>query len=226
MSLVIDLVLLAVLLFFIWLGAHRGFIMTLCSLVAVLVALVGANLLADTLSPRLAEALEPKLQQSIQESLEEKALAANSENGLDVVNTLAVLREKGGLYEWAADALEGTLQEGFASTVAEAAATAATAIAQQLAHGLIFLIGFFVVLLLWTLLSHALNLVARLPGLSGLNRLGGGVLGALKGLLILYVCAWALCTLTSTIPTQTVEGTKLLSLLLQHSPLEMIGLIL
>ena len=43
----IDVILLAALLFFVLMGAKRGFILTLCSLVAVVVALVGANLAAD-----------------------------------------------------------------------------------------------------------------------------------------------------------------------------------
>ena len=48
--LVLDLILLAILLFFVLMGAKRGFVLTLCSLVAVVVALVGANFLADTLT--------------------------------------------------------------------------------------------------------------------------------------------------------------------------------
>lgn len=51
----IDVILAAVLVLFIWLGAHKGFILTLCSLVAVLVALVGANLISDALAPKVAE---------------------------------------------------------------------------------------------------------------------------------------------------------------------------
>ena len=103
----IDVILLAALLFFVLMGAKRGFILTLCSLVAVVVALVGANLAADTLSPKVADAIRPRLEQAIQESLEEKALEVGmSAADMDV---LAVLKEKGGLYEWAADAVGDVL---------------------------------------------------------------------------------------------------------------------
>ena len=60
----IDVILLAALLFFVLMGAKRGFILTLCSLVAVVVALVGANLAADTLSPKVADAIRPRLEQA------------------------------------------------------------------------------------------------------------------------------------------------------------------
>ena len=67
---IIDIIILAVLVLFLVLGAHRGFILTLCSLAAVLVALVGASFAADALAPKLADTLEPRLAQTIQESLE------------------------------------------------------------------------------------------------------------------------------------------------------------
>ncbi len=224
-AILIDVVLLAVLLLFIALGAHRGFILTLFSLAAVIVALVGANLAADILAPKLAASIEPKLAQSIQETLEERILTASTEDEPSVVDVLAALKEKGGFYQWAADQLEDTLHSGITETASQAAAAAAAMVAQQLAHGLIFLIGFFAVLLIWTLLSHALDLVARLPGLSSLNRTAGGILGCLKGIIVLYLAAWILCDLTGFISSETASQTHLLSLLVQHSPLELFALL-
>ncbi len=183
----IDVILLAALLFFVLMGAKRGFILTLCSLVAVVVALVGANLAADTLSPKVADAIRPRLEQAIQE-------VGMSAADMDV---LAVLKEKGGLYEWAADAVGDVLHSSdFIPSAASIAANTAAALAQQLARGLIFLVAFLLVLLAWTLLSHALDLVAKLPGINGLNRTLGAALGFLKGLVVLYLASWVLCTLT------------------------------
>ncbi|MEA4954148.1 MAG: CvpA family protein [Pseudoflavonifractor sp.] len=223
----IDILILVVLLVFLMLGAHHGFILTLCSLVAVLVALIGATLAADALAPKLASALEPRLAQSIQAKLEERALAAGNDAGAQtgVSDVLAALRDKGGLYKWAADKLEDTLEAGITQTAAETAASAAAAVAEQIAHGLLFVVGFLVVLLAWTLLSRALDLVAQLPGLSGLNRAAGGLLGLVKGLLVVYLVAWILCDLTGLLPPETVAQTKLLRFLTAHSPLEMLMLV-
>lgn len=219
--LLIDLALVALLVLFVIFGAHRGFVLTLCSLVAVVVALIGANLLADTLTPPLSAALQPRLEQTIQESLEQAAIDVTQE-GSTAVQALAALKEKGGLYQWAAEAIEGTLEEGFAQTAAQAAAAVATQVAGQLAHSVIFLVGFFLVLIGWDLLSHALDLVAKLPVLSSLNGTLGGVLGFVKGLIILYIVVWALCDLTATIPPETVEQTKLLLFLTQYGPLDLL----
>lgn len=220
----IDVILLATLLFFVLMGAKRGFILTLCSLVAVVVALVGANLAADTLSPKVADAIRPRLEQAIQESLEEKALEVGmSAADMDV---LAVLKEKGGLYEWAADAVGDVLHSSdLIPSAASIAANTAAALAQQLARGLIFLVAFLLVLLAWTLLSHALDLVAKLPGINGLNRTLGAALGFLKGLVVLYLASWVLCTLTGFIPPETAEKTRLMALLIHYDPLTLFGLL-
>ena len=90
---------------------------------------------------------------------------------------------------------------------------AANLIAGLLAKAILFLIGFFGVLLVWNLLCHGLNLVAKLPGLHFLNKLLGGVFGLVKGILVLIIVRWVLCDLLGWIPTDVAEGSILLSLL-------------
>ncbi len=221
----LDILIIAALVLFTVLGAHRGFVLTLCSLLAVVVALVGANAAADALAPKFADALQPRLEVSIQESLEERALAAGSPGGLPVSEALAVLRDKGGVYQWAADKLEGALDAGLTETAAQVAAAAASAVAEQIARGLIFLLAFFVVLLAWTVLSHALDLVAKLPGLSSLNRSLGGAMGLVKGLILVYLAVWALYPLTGFVSQETAQSTRLFLFLAQHSPLDLLLLV-
>ncbi|WP_251449160.1 CvpA family protein [Vermiculatibacterium agrestimuris] len=225
MPIILDILVIAILVLFIVLGAHRGFILTLCSLVAVIVALVGANLLADALAPKMAQALEPRLEQSIQQALEEKAQEVSAVDGLEVADAMAALREKGGLYEWAADSLEEALKSApVGDAIAHQAAAAATAVAEQLARGVLFSVAFLVILVAWFFLSHALDLVAKLPGLSTLNQTLGGILGLVKGLLILWLLSWILGPLTGVIAAETVAQTHLLLFLTQHGPLELLKL--
>lgn len=225
MPIILDILVIAVLVLFIALGAHRGFILTLCSLVAVIVALVGASLIADALAPKVAQALEPRIEQSIQQALEEKAQEVSAQDGLGVVDAMAALREKGGLYEWAADSLEEVLKSApVGDAIAHQAAAAATAVAEQLARGILFFLAFLLVLIAWFFLSHALDLVAKLPGLSTLNQTLGGLLGFVKGLLVLWLLAWILGPLTGVISTQTVAQTHVLLFLTQHGPLELLKL--
>ncbi len=225
MPIVLDILVIAILILFAVLGAHRGFVLTLCSLVAVIVALVGATMVSDALAPKVAQALQPRIERSIQESLEEKALEVSSQEGLDAVDALAALREKGGLYEWAADSLEEALNNvPGTDAIAHQAAVAATAVAEQLARGVLFTLAFLLMLIIWFFVSHALDLVARLPGLSALNNALGGLLGFVKGLLIVWLLSWILGPLTGVLSPDLIAQTHLLLFLSQHGPLELLKL--
>ena len=75
---------------------------------------------------------------------------------------------------------------------------------------LLFLAGFLVVQVVWITLCHALNLVAKLPGLHLLNKVFGGLLGLAKGIAILMVVRWALCDLLQWIPADVAAQSHLL----------------
>ena len=229
LSLILDIAVLVVLAGFILFGAHRGFILSLCSLVALLVALVGAGFAADALTPMVADAIEPKLAQIVETRLDKAAEDAIQTPGQDgtpsVQQLIDALREKGGLWSAAADALDKALQESADQTAAQAAASAGAALAADVAHTALYLVSFLLILLLWLLVSHALDLVARLPVLSTLNHLGGAVFGLVKGGLAVFLLAWVLCTLTDLIPAAEVEKTRLLAFFVRHSPLELLMLV-
>ena len=51
---------------------------------------------------------------------------------------------------------------------------------------------FLLIMLIWTALSHALDLAFRLPGLNFLNRTAGLLLGFARGVLLAYGLCWLL----------------------------------
>lgn len=69
--LLFDLIVLAVLVIFTLRGAWRGLVLSLCSLLAVVVAFAGASFLARTVSPMVAQALEPRFAAAIETRLED-----------------------------------------------------------------------------------------------------------------------------------------------------------
>lgn len=230
-ALILDLILLAILIAFAIRGASRGLLLSLCGLVAMLVAFAGAGFVADLLAPRVADYLEPRFASAIEERLETQ-LEAALPDGEDPVPTegtgdipltdlLDVLRDMG-LYQSAVDAIDRAVAQGMTDVAADAAAAVAASIAGSVAYMILFVVSFVVILVLWTLLSHALDLVARLPGLHALNRTGGALLGLVKGCAILFLCAWVLRYLGSVIPEETVEQTYLLKFFLNTNPVTLI----
>ena len=78
----------------------------------------------------------------------------------------------------------------------------------QIARTAIFSVAFIAVLIAWNILSHALDLVTRLPVLNGLNRWTGAAVGLVKGAAIVFIAVWLLRS--SYIPPEAVESTLLL----------------
>ena len=69
MALILDLVVVAVLVLFAWRGAVKGLVLTLCGLVAVLVAFGGAFFLSDRFSDDVAGLIQPYVQVHVEELL-------------------------------------------------------------------------------------------------------------------------------------------------------------
>ena len=88
---------------------------------------------------------------------------------------------------------------------------------------ILFLLGFFLILLAWRLLSRALDLVARLPGLHFLNKTGGALFGLVQGCIILFVAAWLLQFFGQMLPRELVEQTVLLKFFMTTNPFSLLG---
>ena len=109
------------------------------------------------------------------------------------------------------------------SVVASTTAAWAAAIAALLAKSILFLAGFLGVLLVWTVLCRVLDLVARLPGLHLLNKVLGGLVGLVKGVLILMVARWALCDLLGWIGPDVIAESRLLPYLTRLPIFSLLG---
>lgn len=204
-SVIFDLALVAIILFFAVLGARRGLVLSLCSLVAVILALIGGTLVADALTPPLSAQAAPILEGFVQEHLDDL-----STYGVEALETM-----DGFLPHIARNVLESrewALQtEAFLSEFA-------LAMTQAILHPILFLIAFIVVLILWYFISHGLDLVAHLPVLSALNAVGGFLFGAVKGVLILVVVYLVVKTFRpDLIPADILAGSRILGVL-QKAP--------
>ena len=229
-ALIIDIVLLVVLLIFTVHGASRGLLLSLCGLVAVLVAFIGAGFAAEALAPKVADFLEPRFAAAIEERLDQEiADSALLPDPGDEVQTddiplteiLNILKDMG-FYQSAVDAVNDAVAQGMTEVAANAAAAVAASIAGTVAYMILFVVFFVLILIGWTLLSHGLDLVARLPGLHFLNKTGGAILGLVKGCAILFLCAWVLRYLGKVVPEETVEQTHLLKFFMTTNPVALV----
>lgn len=220
-TLVYDLLILAVLALFVWRGWRKGLILSLCGLIVVVLSFVGAGFIADTAAPPVARAIEPKLAATIEKNL--NSYMTMHYDDFTPPDPIDHLREMGGIYAWAADPLEqagDAVSSTVLSTVKGVAEYAANTIALQLAHHILFAVAFVVLFVALTILLHALDLVAKLPGLNFCNGLGGGLIGLVKGVLVLFV---AVCVLQITsgklFAPEAVEKTYLFKFFVTYNPI-------
>lgn len=231
--LMFDAAIAAVLVLFVLLGRRRGFVLTLCGLLAMFVALIGASVLSDLLSAPVARLVEPAIESSITQVLQQTIdpsqwqlelpdLSAGEQSGalpqLPLQQAMQAL-EGTQLYSMFGQSLQNAVNEGALELVSSAAAAIAGYIAGELTHMVLFAVCFVVVLLAWKLLARVLDLAFRLPVLSSINRLLGGAVGLVKGVLLVYIAVWLL---RGSLAPETVEQTVLLKFFYETSPLSLL----
>ncbi len=196
---VLDFIVLAALLLFALLGARKGLVLSLCSLVAMLVAMVGASIITDQITPLLAHQAAPMIEGFLQENWD--AILAG-QAGEQVGFLWGFVRQ--------ALAITGLTAPSDMALISQLAAQIAT----LLLRPILFAIIFFLILILWFFISHALDLVAKLPVLRTLNTWGGLLFGAVEGLVLAVIAIMLIqAFLPELIPADWVKGSYLLDFL-------------
>ena len=184
---VYDVIIAGILIFTTVRGFQKGFVLTLCDFLDVFVALIGAVILSSILAAPISEAVQPMVQSGIQSYLD-KALAADQ---MGVAAALEALKDSA-LYRGFAAALEQQLGGQVGLTATAIVSMMAAHISFQFTRGVIFLLSFAAIYLVWKLLSRVLDLACKLPVLDTLNGLAGGAAGLAQGALIVFIAAWLL----------------------------------
>ncbi|MBO5745808.1 MAG: CvpA family protein [Clostridia bacterium] len=222
MSIILDLVVVAIFIVFICIGIKNGFIKTLVSLLGFVIALVLALIIAN----KGAFAIYDGLIADIVKNGVNNALSSTVGN--DVESIVMNIPE---FFLDAAKALGYDINEivmgNLGETVELTAEAVANVVSRDIARPIIgniirivlFLISFFVIRLLIGWIGGILNIVEKIPVLRNFNKLLGGVLGAIKGLLVVYFICYLVVLLAGMsvdgvlgISFSTIEDTKLFSI--------------
>lgn len=199
-----DLLCAAILLLFLVVGAIRGMLRTLSGLLTWLLSLWGAKLIADRCAPLLVDWLTPKLLPTVSEKL---AQAMNDGASSDSLSGLLGMIP-------GVQSLLGQAGDSLAAALAPAVARQVALVVGWL---LLFAAGFIVFKLVCRLLIWLLDLLDEVPGLHFLNHLGGAVLGALKGGLLIAVVV-SILLWCDVLPRSMVDAALLLRWLASLGP--------
>lgn len=223
---IMDIAAAAVLLLFLILGARAGLIRSLAGLVIVVVALVGAGMIAATFADPAAKLAAPMIEKAVTQKVE-KAITA--ETGMldteradpEIGELLSML----GLDEEVKENITNRAEQTIRDTGASVISAVVESLCRSVIYGLLYILSFLGLWLLLHVLAKAMDLLARLPGLSTLNALGGAALGLVKGVLVLFLAIWAARRLGVSFETEEVAQTYILQFFATHTPLSMLSLL-
>jgi hypothetical protein len=138
------------------------------------------------------------------------ALAMTAEQIISVMGEYDLLK---GLAAGVAQAVE----QGALDMTLDAVHAVAVFLAEQLTRLVMFPLFFLLIMLIWTVLSHLLDLAFHLPGLNFLNRTAGLLLGFARGVLLAYGLCWLLKD--NYLPQSVIDGGLLLPWFCGSNPL-------
>ena len=206
--------------FYVWRGAKKGLILTLFSLLAIFVAFFGAKAVATNFAKPVANIIRPSIQLTIEgvitgktpadlpaaspapsgsqpdtspapsESPEASPENSPAGNGDFTLQQILDLMGENEVFSGLRGFLEDAIEEKTLEVTTTAAAAVSAYLARLIATALLFGLSFLLILLLWFLISRALDLAFKLPLLSAVNGIGGGLIGLIKGALVVMVVVW------------------------------------
>lgn len=222
-AVIIDAVVLCILLGFVIYGAYRGLFRALAGLLIVVLALVGAGLAAKTLTPAAVNLLTPVIEKGITQRVD-KAFAVQTEQGKmpEAGRDIGQAEELLGLLGMDSQTI-GSLAQRAEEKIKETGVSLVTAVVESMMYsilyGILFLLSFLTLLVALRLLARAMDLVLKLPGLSTLNRVGGGAAGLLEGGLVLFLAVWAARRFGFSFETELLASTHILRFFTTNTPL-------
>ena len=227
---IIDIVVAAVLLGFAVYGGKRGLFRALSGLLAVVVALVGAGIIAATFTTPVTKVVTPLIAGHIEEKVENAMAVQSAGSGVQmpeadtedpsaIQDLLAIL----GLDDEVRSRLAEEVEEKVRDTGASIAAAVVESMARSFIYGTLYILSFAVLLLLMKVLIGAMDLVLKLPLLRGLNTLGGAAVGLVEGALLLFLAVWVLRRLGVSFESEALAEAHILRIFTANTPLSVLS---
>lgn len=201
-------------------GRHKGFILTFCGFLALFVALIGSAVLTNLFAEPLSRLAVPFVEQHLAGLLQSSMGEAASDAGTALQATfdqVLGLMEQSALLSGLRDSVVLAVEQGVVDTTGNAMRAVILYVAEQFTRLVLFPIFFLLIMLIWTALSHILDLAFRLPGLNFLNRTAGLLLGIAVGVLLVFILCWLLKD--NYLSRELIDGSFLLPYFCQTNPL-------
>ena len=148
------------------------------------------------------------------EAIQERRPQETTGEGLPLAELLDLL----GVDQSRRDALADRAEKSVRNTGASLAAALVESLARSVLYGILYMHSFVLLTLALHLLVRMLDAVLKLPGLHGLNAVGGGMAGLAEGALLLFLAVWTLRLVGVSFDGQ--ESSRIFRFFTTHTPLD------
>ena len=218
MSLIIDLILIAIVAFCAWNGYRKGFIMGISGILALIVAFYGAQIVADTYSQEFTSMLKPFVSGVVDAAVADVQIGG--EEGYDNEEVYEVTYDalgNIGILKSAAQDIANEIAERVERTGQTMREEIVSVLCSKIAYVLTSVIVFLLILIVFTVIANILNLAFKMPGLEFINETLGALFGFAKGAIIVVAIAWVMRYLGVLVDEDIVNKTILLEWLMEHN---------
>ena len=218
MSLIIDLILIAIVAFCAWNGYRKGFIMGISGILALIVAFYGAQIVADTYSQEFTSMLKPFVSGVVDAAVADVQIGG--EDGYDNEEVYEVTYDalgNIGILKSAAQDIAKEIAERVERTGQTMREEIVSVLCSKIAYVLTSVIVFLLILIVFTVIANILNLAFKMPGLEFINESLGALFGFAKGAIIVVAIAWVMRYLGVLVDEDIVNKTVLLEWLMEHN---------
>jgi len=228
--LAIDLAVLGIIAFCGWRGYRNGLIRGVFGIVALIVAIFGANIAAAAYSEEFTGMLKPfvggvvdtAFTDTNQESAASEPVKPDSGNESKQFGIAYDILRRVGLPESSAtrvaELASGGDVEGFLSDLIS------DKLSSALAYVAVFAVAFILIAIIFAVIGNLIGFVFSLPGLRLLDSVAGVLFGLAKGLIIVFTLA-TIIKYFGLLARDTIESTKVLSYFINNNPIaNMLGL--
>ena len=223
MKAVIDIVLIIIIALCTWNGYKRGLVGGVAGILAIIISLLGANILSAAYAHEVVPALEPFVDGYVDSSKNRGAILERMGYGSSDLSLDDILQQDSSLrYDYAYECLsdlglyEKRAEERAADAVAYAQESGVSmtdavvaVVCDTVTRVMTTVIAFLLILILLVALASIGNLSFRLPNMENLDEIGGAVLGFGKGFLYCVLLCWLLSFLGLIIGKETMAHTTL-----------------
>ena len=218
MSIVLDLVLIAIIAFCGWTGYRKGFILGISGIVALIIAFYGAQLVANTYSQEFTSVMKPFVSGIVDGAVDEaKDNAEKEHKENDVYEVTYDALGNIGIIKSAAQNIADEISQKVTQTGQALREALVDSLCNKISYVLTAVIVFLLIVIVFTVLANILNLAFKLPGLELVNDILGTAFGVAKGLIFAFTIAWVMRYMGFLINESVINKTIVLEWMMEHN---------